>query len=170
MLLRLPLELLFRVADYLQSSSAIFALTGLNRYSKAVFIPILLRFNVSHQESSALISASQQNIPQLVASLLSDHSGNVDTSDARFRTPIYHAIRASHGEVVKLLLGHGADIDWLRISKDILYVILLSCGSRRTDSGALDEDLEYPSIIHESINFCFGINTVHLTVYTVPSW
>jgi ankyrin repeat protein len=100
------------VADYLQSSSAIFALARLNRYSKAVFIPILLRFNVSHQESSALIWASQQNRPQLVASLLSDHSANVDTTDARFRTPIYHAIRASHDEVVKLLFEHDADIDW----------------------------------------------------------
>jgi hypothetical protein len=51
MLLRLPLELFFRVADYLQSSFAIFALARLNRFSKAVFIPILLRFNVSHQEA-----------------------------------------------------------------------------------------------------------------------
>jgi hypothetical protein len=29
------------------------------------------------------------------------------------------------------------------ISKDMLYVILLSCGSRRMDSGVLDLDLGY---------------------------
>jgi hypothetical protein len=46
----------------------------------------------------------------------------------------------------------------VRISNDRLYVIVLSCGSRRMDSGALDEDLEHTSIIHESINFCFSIN------------
>jgi hypothetical protein len=47
----------------------------------------------------------------------------------------------------------------VRISKDMLYVILLSCGSRRMDSGALDEDLEHTSIyIFESIDFLlYGI-------------
>jgi hypothetical protein len=34
----------------------------------------------------------------------------------------------------------------VRISKDMLYVILISYGSRRMDSGALDEDLEEASI------------------------
>jgi hypothetical protein len=32
--------------------------------------------------------------------------------------------------------------------------ILTSCGSRRMDSGALDEDLDDTSILYESINFC----------------
>jgi hypothetical protein len=57
------------------------------------------------------------------------------------------------------------------ISKDILYVILLSCGSRRTDSGALDRDLEHTSIygVHESIYFLLlehtrcPLNCVHST-------
>ena len=57
----------------------------------------------------------------------------------------------------------------VRISKDRLYVIFLSCGSRRIDSEALDEDLGDLSIIHQSIDFCSGINTLYFTVYTVPS-
>jgi hypothetical protein len=59
----------------------------------------------------------------------------------------------------------------VRISKDMLYVILLSCGSRRMDSGALDHDLEDTSIYIKQFTFCFwSIHAVHLTVYTVPSW
>jgi hypothetical protein len=60
---------------------------------------------------------------------------------------------------------HG-EINWLdcvgiyppiRISKD-MYVILLSCGSRRMDSGVLGPDGENTHNIHESINFCFSVN------------
>jgi hypothetical protein len=58
----------------------------------------------------------------------------------------------------------------IRISKDILYVILLSCDSRRMDSGALDEDLEERYIyLHQSIYFlllehtCCPLNCVHST-------
>jgi hypothetical protein len=59
----------------------------------------------------------------------------------------------------------------VRISKDMLYVILLSCGSRRMHSGALDEDLEHTSIYINQFTFCLWNNhAVHLTVYTVPSW
>jgi hypothetical protein len=53
----------------------------------------------------------------------------------------------------------------------MLYVILLSCGSRRMDSGALDEDLEDTSIYMNQFDLCFSsIHAVYLTVYTVPSW
>jgi hypothetical protein len=34
---------------------------------------------------------------------------------------------------------------------------LTSYGSRRMDSGALDEDLEDTSILYESINFCLEV-------------
>jgi hypothetical protein len=38
----------------------------------------------------------------------------------------------------------------------MLYVILLSCGSRRMDSGALDEDLEHTSIYIITLLSAFG--------------
>jgi hypothetical protein len=44
----------------------------------------------------------------------------------------------------------------VRISKDVLYVILLSCDSRRMDPGVLDEDLEHTSIYIINLLFAFG--------------
>jgi hypothetical protein len=56
----------------------------------------------------------------------------------------------------------------VRISKDMLYVILLSCGSHRMDSGVFGLDRRHIYHIHESINLCFrsincSLNCVHRT-------
>jgi hypothetical protein len=56
----------------------------------------------------------------------------------------------------------------VKISKDMLYVILLSCGSRRMDSGALDHDLEIIYLLESNRHFLWKhincpLNCVHST-------
>jgi hypothetical protein len=41
----------------------------------------------------------------------------------------------------------------VRISKDLQYVILLICGSRHMDSGALDHDLEMICLLGSKSTF-----------------
>ena len=100
--------------------------------------------------------------------------GSVDRVIPVLGELLHHAISRINLSVLRLLpstrMVTAGIYPPVRISKDRLYVILLSYGSRRIDSGALDEDLGQTSIIYQLINFCFGTNTVHFTVYTVPRW
>jgi ankyrin repeat protein len=114
MLLFLPLELLFCLADFLNGSQDLLSMARLNRRSSLLFLPLLYTFNVRCQNSSALIWAIQHNQSKLAKTLLEEYRANPNTMDGRLRTPLFYipGIRTERHHVIRFLIRNGADLNW----------------------------------------------------------
>ncbi|KAJ5413680.1 hypothetical protein N7509_000307 [Penicillium cosmopolitanum] len=113
-LLFLPLELLFYLADLLDASQDLLSMAKLNKRSSLLFLPLLYAFNVRCQNSSALIWAIQHNQSKLAKTLLEEYQANPNTTDDRFRTPLFYVpgIRTERYQMIRSLIRSGADLNW----------------------------------------------------------
>lgn len=113
-LLSLPLELLFCLADFLDFSPDLLSMAKLNKRSSLLFLPLLYAFNVRCQDSSALIWAIQHNQSKLAKTLLEEYRANPNTTDDRFRTPLFYirGIRTERYQMIRSLIKSGADLNW----------------------------------------------------------
>ncbi|CAI7644965.1 unnamed protein product, partial [Penicillium pancosmium] len=96
------------------ASQDLLSMAKLNKRSSLLFLPLLYAFNVRCQNSSALIWAIQHNQSKLAKTLLEEYQANPNTTDDRFRTPLFHAsaIGTERHHMIHFLIRNGADLNW----------------------------------------------------------
>lgn len=111
--LDLPTEILLCIADRLDQAKHLLALSCLTRGTCSLFLPRLYKFNVRQQCSSALFWGVARGHTELVDRLMFIYQADTNITDARSRTPIFHAIRAENVTMIRLLLSYKrTDLNW----------------------------------------------------------
>ena len=128
-LVNLPHEVLLDIADSLDKSQDLLTLACVNRTMNDLFLPYLYKFNVRQQCSSALLWGVQKGKASFVERMLRNHRADVNTTDRKFRTPVFHAIRAGNETICRILLSdERALIDWQDKQKQTPLVYALQKG------------------------------------------
>ena len=138
-LLALPLELLLWVADSLDKAQDLLVLACLNQAANALFLPYLYQFNVRLQRSSALLWGVLRGNEELVGNMLRDYQADVNTTDDKPRTPIFHAICTQNQTIIHMILSdRRTDINWQDKHKQTPLVYAVARNLLPTDSPLLD--------------------------------
>ena len=103
--LHLPTELLYWIADELDTAKDLLALSCLTKETNLVLLPHLYRFNVRQQRSSALFRGALQRNSEFVGKMLGHYQADANTTDDQSRTPVFYAIDADSEPIIRLLLS-----------------------------------------------------------------
>jgi len=159
--LHLPPELLLYIAEKLEKARDLLALSCLTRATNSLILPYLYKFNVRQQRSSALLWGVVHNQPGLVDKMCS-YRADMNTTDDKSRTPVFHAIRAENEPMIRQLLSDKrTDINWpdQYSQTPLLYAMrrgFLSTASLLLDFGPCLEkkDDKQRSALWYAIAFC----------------
>jgi ankyrin repeat protein len=103
--LHLPTELLYWIADELDTAKDLLALSCITKETNLVLLPHLYRFNIRQQRSSALFWGALQRNSEFVGKMLGQYQANANTTDDQSRTPVFYAIDAENQPTIRLLLS-----------------------------------------------------------------
>lgn len=103
-LLDFPPEIILCIADKLDQARDLLMLACVNRATCDRLLVYLYRFNVRHQRSSALFWGVLQGDSQFVEMMLRSYRADANTTDDKYRTPIFYAILTKNETIFRTLL------------------------------------------------------------------
>ncbi|KAJ5115590.1 hypothetical protein N7526_011471 [Penicillium atrosanguineum] len=138
-LLRLPVELRLWIANNLDEAQDLLELACLDKEANATFLPSLYQFNVRQQRSSALLWGVLNGNADFVKKMLCEYQADVNTTDDKSRTPIFHALRGQNKRIIGMLLSdQRTDINWQDSHKQTPLVYAMARNLLSEDSLLLD--------------------------------
>lgn len=123
-LLKLPNELLYQIADYLDPERELTGLARTNWFLHRLVFPIIYRHNIQQNESSALSWSVENRHPRMVIFMIK-HGADLETRtypglslegaynpiSHNGSTPLHRALRNQYHEMVMFLVKIGAKLD-----------------------------------------------------------
>ena len=109
-LVQLPSELIFLIAEWLDTQDCILSLALVNKRLSELVTHHLLKFNIRHRQSSALLWAANVGCKKTTRKLLK-LKADVNTSTPSGLMPLHFAAQAGHITIARLLIKHGATVD-----------------------------------------------------------
>jgi len=148
-LVQLPSELIFLIAEWLDTQDSILSLALVNRRLSELVTHHLLKFNIRHRQSSALLWAAKRGCKKTTRKLLK-LKADVNTSTRSALMPLHFAAQAGHITIARWLIKHGASVESHGAGSLPIFLALIS-GHEELANMLFDKMTSHDAAISNSI-------------------